>query len=57
MALGIPILNIIYGELPELGILTVPLLIYHAVQLVIGSIIVNWFRKKWIKIVPEEVEL
>jgi sodium/bile acid cotransporter 7 len=57
VALGIPILNIIYGELPELGILTVPLLIYHAVQLVIGSIIVNWFRKKWIKIVPEEVEL
>jgi len=34
VALGIPMINIIYGHTPESGILIIPLLIYHAQQLV-----------------------
>lgn len=48
VALGIPMINIIFGDSELVGILSIPLLIYHAEQLVVGTIIVTLF-KKWIK--------
>ncbi|KAJ3097200.1 hypothetical protein HDU97_005085 [Phlyctochytrium planicorne] len=47
VALGIPMINIIYAGNPLIGILSAPLLVYHAEQLVVGSFMVDWF-KKWI---------
>ncbi|KAJ3110967.1 hypothetical protein HDU96_006118 [Phlyctochytrium bullatum] len=48
VALGIPMINIIYAGSPIIGILSAPLLIYHAEQLVVGSFMVGWF-KKWVE--------
>jgi sodium/bile acid cotransporter 7 len=45
VALGIPMINIIFGNTTVAGIISIPLLIYHAEQLVIGSIFVSWFIK------------
>lgn len=44
VAMGIPLLNIIYGDNPALGIISVPLLIYHPTQLIVGSILVPKFE-------------
>ncbi|TPX63975.1 hypothetical protein CcCBS67573_g08527 [Chytriomyces confervae] len=47
VALGIPLINIIYKGSPLIGIISAPLLVYHAEQLVVGSFLVSWFSK-WI---------
>ncbi|KAJ3308210.1 hypothetical protein HDU76_004071, partial [Blyttiomyces sp. JEL0837] len=47
VALGIPLINIIYAGSPLIGIISTPLLIYHAEQLVVGSFMVTRF-KKWV---------
>ncbi|KAI8854444.1 putative sodium bile acid cotransporter [Chytridium lagenaria] len=44
VALGIPMINIIYEGSPLIGILSAPLLIYHAEQLVVGSFMVDRFK-------------
>ncbi|KAJ3006216.1 UNVERIFIED_CONTAM: hypothetical protein HDU68_004207 [Siphonaria sp. JEL0065] len=48
VALGIPMINIIYADSPLIGIISTPLLVYHAEQLVVGSFLVTWF-KGWIE--------
>ncbi|KAJ3212146.1 hypothetical protein HK099_007797, partial [Clydaea vesicula] len=55
VALGIPMINIIFGQSSAVGILSIPLLIYHAEQLVIGQGFVHYFDS-WIK-KDEQVEL
>ncbi|KAJ3288481.1 hypothetical protein HK104_008156 [Borealophlyctis nickersoniae] len=47
VALGIPIIQIIYGGSPNIGLLSTPLLIYHAEQLVVGAVMVGIF-KNWV---------
>ncbi|KAI9343896.1 SBF-like CPA transporter family-domain-containing protein [Zopfochytrium polystomum] len=47
VALGIPMINIIYSGSPLIGVVSTPLLIYHAEQLVVGSFLVNWL-KVWV---------
>uniref|UniRef100_A0A7S0D1Q8 Sodium/bile acid cotransporter n=1 Tax=Amorphochlora amoebiformis TaxID=1561963 RepID=A0A7S0D1Q8_9EUKA len=41
VALGIPLITAIYEESEQAGILSVPLLIYHPMQLVVGSLLIN----------------
>ncbi|KAI8834431.1 SBF-like CPA transporter family-domain-containing protein [Chytriomyces cf. hyalinus JEL632] len=53
VALGIPLINIIYKGSPLIGIISAPLLVYHAEQLVVGSFLVSWFAK-WIARESEE---
>jgi sodium/bile acid cotransporter 7 len=48
VALGIPLVNVIYAGNPTVGILSIPLLVYHAEQLFVGSVFVTMFQK-WIK--------
>ncbi|KAI8608376.1 SBF-like CPA transporter family-domain-containing protein [Chytriomyces sp. MP71] len=48
VALGIPMINIIYKGSPLIGIISAPLLVYHAEQLVVGSFLVTWFTK-WVQ--------
>ncbi|KAI9348562.1 SBF-like CPA transporter family-domain-containing protein [Obelidium mucronatum] len=48
VALGIPMINIIYAGSPLIGIISTPLLVYHAEQLVVGAFLVTWF-KNWIE--------
>ena len=40
-------INIIYGKLQIVGLLSIPLIIYHVEQLIIGSIFVI-FLKRWV---------
>ncbi|KAI9199394.1 SBF-like CPA transporter family-domain-containing protein [Polychytrium aggregatum] len=47
VALGIPMINIIYGNAPNVGILSTPLLLYHAEQLIGGAVLVTLLGK-WV---------
>ncbi|KAJ3187251.1 hypothetical protein HK101_009415 [Irineochytrium annulatum] len=47
VALGIPMINIIYAGSPLIGIISTPLLVYHAEQLVVGSFMVTMMAK-WV---------
>jgi sodium/bile acid cotransporter 7 len=46
VALGIPLINVIFSNDPDIGLVSLPLLIYHALQLVTGSFMIGWFKKK-----------
>ncbi|KAI8901974.1 putative sodium bile acid cotransporter [Globomyces pollinis-pini] len=48
VALGIPLINVIFNGNPALGIISIPLLVYHAEQLFIGSFMIPWFQN-WVK--------
>lgn len=37
VAIGIPLINSIYGDNPSVGLYTLPLLIWHPVQLILGT--------------------
>lgn len=37
VAIGIPLINSIYGDNPSVGLYTLPLLIWHPIQLLIGT--------------------
>jgi solute carrier family 10 (sodium/bile acid cotransporter), member 7 len=45
LALGIPMLSIMYGHHPQLAWLTLPLIIYHPLQLVIGGFLATKMKK------------
>ena len=47
VALGVPILQVIYGGNPNIGLYSTPLLIYHAEQLVAGALLID-VLKKWV---------
>jgi len=40
VAMGVPLINAIFDDNPNLGLYTLPLLIWHPLQLVIGSFLV-----------------
>lgn len=42
VALGIPLINVIFSNNPAIGVLAIPLLMYHALQLVAGSVLVSF---------------
>jgi sodium/bile acid cotransporter 7 len=46
IALGIPLIQIIYADDPNLGIYAAPLLIYHAAQLILGALTIP-VMKSW----------
>ena len=46
-ALGIPLIKVIFENDPNIGIISLPLLMYHAEQLFAGSLIVQYLRK-WV---------
>jgi sodium/bile acid cotransporter 7 len=41
LALGVPLVSILYADHPNLALLTLPLIIYHPLQLFIGGILVS----------------
>ena len=45
IAFGMPLLKTIFDGNPNLALILVPLLIYHPLQLVVGSLAVPAFRK------------
>lgn len=45
VAMGVPLINVIFHGDPSIGILTIPLLMYHALQLIFGSFFVIIFRR------------
>ena len=44
IALGVPMLSILYGHHPQLAWLTLPLICYHPLQLVIGGVLAARLR-------------
>lgn len=45
VALGIPLISVIYASSPKAGILAVPLLMYHALQILLGAVIIPPLRR------------
>ncbi|TPX36600.1 hypothetical protein SmJEL517_g01179 [Synchytrium microbalum] len=61
VSLGVPLIQVIFANDPTKGILAIPLLMYHAIQLLIGAIFVTlfqkWIQKLSIKARDEEMNL
>lgn len=53
LTLGIPILKIIFGNSPQLSSLSLPLLVYHPTQIILGSVLVPWLQD-WVKGSPSK---
>ena len=53
MYVGIPILKIVFGDSPNLSAFTLPLLVYHPTQILLGGCLVP-FLQDWIKKGGEE---
>ena len=47
IALGIPVITVIYGSDPDVGLLVVPLITYHAVQCILGALMLPKL-KAWV---------
>ena len=48
VAMGIPLLNTIFEDNPKLGIFVVPLLLWHPLQLLVGSLAATRIAK-WVE--------
>ena len=44
---GIPILKIIFNNSPQLSSISLPLLVYHPTQILLGSTLVPWLQQ-WV---------
>ena len=45
LALGLPLLNLVFAGRPDLGLLCTPLLLQHPLQLIIGSVLAPKLKK------------
>lgn len=54
VAMGVPLINAIYENDPNVGLYTLPLLIWHPMQLVLGSLLVPRLLK-WVKVEKERL--
>ena len=43
-SVGIPILKMVYGADPQLSVMSIPLLIYHPTQILLGGLLVPSVR-------------
>ncbi|KAF8059141.1 RCH1 [Scenedesmus sp. PABB004] len=44
VALGVPLINVMYGNVPTAGLLAMPLIIYHALQVLLGGLLIAPLR-------------
>ncbi|XP_053400296.1 sodium/bile acid cotransporter 7-like isoform X2 [Mercenaria mercenaria] len=44
LTLGIPIIKIIFADSPSLSLITIPLLVYHPTQILLGGLLVPYIR-------------
>jgi sodium/bile acid cotransporter 7 len=45
VALGVPLINVMYKQVPYAGLLAMPLIIYHALQVLLGGLMLDTLRK------------
>jgi sodium/bile acid cotransporter 7 len=53
VALGLPLVRIVFAGDPDLGALILPLLAYHLLQLMVASAAAPWWRR-WNREEPEQ---
>lgn len=46
--LGIPIIKIIFNQSPQLSAISLPLLVYHPTQILLGGSLVSWLQS-WVE--------
>lgn len=51
IALGFPMITVLFGSQPDVGLLSLPLLIYHPSQIMIGSLLIKPL-KAWVGRAP-----
>ena len=53
--LGIPMLKILFGSYPHLSIISLPLLVYHPTQILLGGFLVSGLRR-WMEAAQRRYE-
>jgi solute carrier family 10 (sodium/bile acid cotransporter), member 7 len=56
VAMGVPLINAIYDTNPNVGLYTLPLLIWHSLQLLLGSFLVPRLHR-WVQAEKERVDM
>lgn len=46
LAAGVPMANLIFAGHPALGLILLPVMLYHPVQLLVGGVLVNWLKPR-----------
>ncbi|ORX92449.1 hypothetical protein K493DRAFT_338807 [Basidiobolus meristosporus CBS 931.73] len=52
VSLGVPLLNLLFEGNPNIGVMTIPLLVYHAEQLIFGAVLIDYL-KSWVESEPD----
>jgi sodium/bile acid cotransporter 7 len=45
VAMGVPLISVMYKQVPYAGLLALPLIVYHALQVLLGGIMLDPLRK------------
>ena len=53
VAMGVPLISVMYKEVPYAGLLALPLIVYHALQVLLGGVMLGPLRK-WCLAGPSE---
>ena len=57
LASGVPMAHLIFGSSPSLGLILVPIMVYHPLQLVVcGSLAGRWARRNEEPVPPDQVQ-
>ena len=46
LATGVSLANSMFGADPSLGIILLPVIVFHPIQLILGALIIPWFKKR-----------
>jgi len=46
LAAGVPMAKLIFSSNPAIGLILLPVMFYHPVQLLVGGFLIDWYRKR-----------
>ena len=46
LAAGVPIAKPIFASNPAIGLILLPVMLYHPIQLLVGGFLIGWYRKR-----------
>lgn len=55
VAMGVPLISVMYKEVPYAGLLALPLIVYHALQVLLGGLLLNPLRRWCLAAPPQQL--
>ena len=46
LAAGVPMAKLIFASNPAIGLILLPVMLYHPIQLLVGGFLIGWYRKR-----------